>query len=108
MQIVKELATGSSIGPFVSNPLCTEVTVSPLQTVEKRHALDPTARRVVVDLSFPPKTSINAGIPKSQYLGVEVNLTYPSVDTLVQQVLEHGPGCMIFKVDLARAFRQLQ
>ena len=76
--ITKELSAGGLIGPFDSNPLTSPVILSPLQSVEKK----------VAD-------------------GQDYQLRYPSVDNLIKQIQTHGPGCLIFKVDLARAFRQL-
>ena len=105
--ITKELSAGGLIGPFDSNPLTSPVILSPLQSVEKKVADDPLARRIVVDLSYPDGTSVYDGIPKDLYLGQDYQLRYPSVDNLIKQIQTHGPGCLIFKVDLARAFRQL-
>ena len=106
--ILKEVSLGATMGPFSSNPLDSAIILSPLQTVPKKCATDPTARRVVLDLSYPHTgTSVNAGIPKDSYLGQATTLTYPSVDSLVHMVLTHGKGCLLFKVDLSRAFRQL-
>lgn len=106
--ILKETSLGATIGPFKTNPLSSPLHLSPLQTVPKSKTGDPTARRVVLDLSFPHTgTSVNAGIPKDSYLGQSTHLTYPSVDALARLVIQHGKGCLLFKVDLSRAFRQL-
>ena len=105
--ICKELRLGSLIGPFTANPLPNDVIISPLQSVAKKNTANPTARRIVVDLSFPKGKSVNDGIPRDMYLGEETHLTYPSVDNLIRQIQSIGPGCLIFKVDSARAFRQL-
>ena len=104
--IRKELSAGSLIGPFSANPLNSDVIISPLQSVEKKNS-DKGARRIVVDLSFPKGTSVNDGIPKDSYLGEDHKLRLPSVDALIDQVRRYGSGCLIFKVDLARAYRQL-
>lgn len=101
--ISKEVTKGAMLGPFNSNPLATDLVLSPLQTVDKKGSTD---RRVVVDLSYPSHTSINAGIPKHEYMGEQTHLSYPSVDNLVQLVLQHGRGCKLMKVDLSRCYRQ--
>lgn len=101
--IFKEVSKGAMLGPFATNPLSTELVTSPLQTVDKKES---TERRVVVDLSYPPHTSVNAGIPKDEYMGEKVFLSYPSVDNLVQLVLQHGRGCKLMKIDLSRCYRQ--
>ena len=35
-------------------------------------------------------------------------LTYPSVDQIVNRILQLGPGSLIYKIDISRAFRQLK
>ena len=52
-------------------------------------------------------TSVNDGIDKEMYLGEKVVIQYPRVDGLVALVKEKGPGCLLFKRDLRRAYRQL-
>jgi len=96
--ISKEVSKGAMLGPFSNNPLSTALVLFPLQTVDKRGSTD---RRVVVELSFPPYTSVNSGIPKDEYMGEDVCLSYPSVDNLVQLILKHGPGCKLMKIDLS-------
>ncbi len=50
---------------------------------------------------------MNSGIDKEYYFGLPVDLTYPSIDTLAERVHDLGPGCLIYKGDLAKAFRQI-
>ena len=69
---------GSLIGPFTANPLPNDIIISPLQSVAEKNTANPTARRIVVDLSFPKGKSVNDGIPRDMYLGEETHLTYPS------------------------------
>ena len=102
--VEKELVEGAMMGPFSNNPLNVPLIISPLQTVEKRGSSN---RRVVVDLSYPSGTSVNDGIPKGQFLGEEYVLEYPSIDALVDLIKEKGQGCLLYKVDLRRAYRQL-
>ena len=65
-------------------------------------------RRVVFDLSYPKTgTSVNDGVPRDTYLGEPHNLTFPSVDSLVQCVVELGPGCKLMKADMKSAYKQL-
>ena len=79
--------------------------MSPLSTREKR---DSTDRRVIMDLSFTPGQSVNDKIEKGTYLGKECELTYPSVDALVELVKKNGEGCLMMKRDLKRAYKQIQ
>jgi len=51
-------------------------------------------------------TSVNAGIDKSLHEGVEFSLTYPTVDHIASLIAQKGPGCLIYKCDLRKAYRQ--
>lgn len=102
--VLKEVTHGATLGPFTHNPLCSALVTSPLQTVEKK---DSVTRRTVMDLSYPPDSSVNSGIPKGEYLGESLQLKYPTIDNLVSLVVQLGPGCKLFKCDLSRAYRQL-
>ncbi|KXJ26023.1 hypothetical protein AC249_AIPGENE6469 [Exaiptasia diaphana] len=90
-------------GPFVRNPLNRPLICSPLQTVPKRGS---TKRRVVMDLSFPTDHSVNAGIASGTYMNKPFRLRLPGIDRLCSFILLHGPGCLIYKKDLQRAYRQ--
>ena len=59
-----------------------------------------------MDLSWPCGHSVNDGIPKDSYLGVPFNISYPSVDVIVDAIIAQGPGCQLFKRDLRKAYRQ--
>ena len=96
--IETELSYNALLGPFSGNPFCCSLAVSPLNTVEK----DETSRRVIVDLSWPEGTSVNSGIDKDVYLGDDVSLTYPTIDTLTSIIISKGPGALMFKTDLSR------
>ena len=102
--LLRELQEGAIFGPFDHIPFQGRVGVSPMSTREKR---DPTKRRVITDLSFPVGASVNDCIPKDTYLGLQIKLSYPTVDDLAQCIVALGPNCLIFKRDLARAFRQV-
>ena len=94
--VKKEVQYGSLVGPYITNPLTSGIQVSPMSTVDK----DGDSRRIIVDLSFPAGCSINDGIPKDTYLG------RPSVDTFRSMVFSLGNGCLMYKRDLSRAYRQ--
>ena len=102
--IATELGHGAIAGPFIHNPLPSPLICSPLQTVLKRGS---TKRRVVMDLSFPPSRSVNSGIPDDSYLDEHYKLRLPGIDRLCQFILQHGRGCLLYKLDLQRAYRQL-
>lgn len=101
--LLNEKRMNAVIGPFESNPFSSPVALSPLNSVPKQ---DSTDRRIIVDLSWPTATSVNDGISSSSYLGEEISLTYPTVDCIASLIWSEGPGCLLYKRDLKRAYRQ--
>ena len=77
--------------------------VSPLNTVPKS---DSSERRILVDLSWPFGSSVNDGIVKGSFLGQPFDLKFPTVDDVCSLVRRCGQGALIFKRDLAKAYRQ--
>ena len=99
----KECQNAAIIGPFKENPT-SGIKLSPLNSLPKK---DTTERRVILDLSFPKSSSVNSYISKDIYLGETVNLAYPKVDDFAQLIKTKGQGCLLYKKDLRRAFRQI-
>lgn len=104
--IETELYFKALAGPFHSDPFQGELTLSALQTVEKKESAAG-QRRVVLDLSFPRDRSVNAGIPKEQYVGDDFELHFPTIDNFCELIQRHGRHSLMFKRDLSRAYRQL-
>jgi hypothetical protein len=104
----KEASYGAIIGPFFKNPFCCDFKISPLNThlntVIKKDSVE---RRVILDLSYPVGNSINDGISQEYYLGKKINICYPNVDDFVDIIKLKGQGCLMFKKDLNRAYRQI-
>ena len=98
-----EILQGAVIGPFASNPFSSDIATSPLNSVPK---VDSSERRIILDLSWPPGTSVNDGISSHSYLGQDFDLYYPTVDLIASKVNTYGRGCLLFKRDLKRAYRQ--
>ena len=44
---------------------------------------------------------------KDSYLGFKTKLAFPRVDDFALRIYQLGPGCMMYKIDLSRYFRQL-
>ena len=65
-------------------------------------------RRVIIDLSFPHGTSVNSGVTKDTYLGTAFVLKLPTIDTVTDKIKALGRGCVMYKVDLRRAFRHVK
>lgn len=99
-----ELRYHAIAGPFRNNPFLQPLICCPLQTVPKRGA---SKRRVVMDLNFPPHASVNIGIPDSSYLNEPYKLRLPGIDRLIEFILQLGQGCLLYKLDLQRAYRQI-
>lgn len=100
-----ELTRQSVVGPFTSVSFHNGMALSSLNTVPKK---DTTDRRVILDLSWPPGTSVNDGILPNVVDGSEFQLSYPTVDTIAALVVQKGPGCLIYKHDLKRAYWQFR
>ena len=102
--ISKEKGHGAVMGPYKKIPFMGKVGLSPLSTRPKR---DSSERRIILDLSFPPTAAVNDGIQKDNYLGLPAKLTFPKVDDFALRIYTLGKGCMMFKIDLSRYFRQI-
>jgi hypothetical protein len=100
-----QVALGRIVGPFDSNPYSIPIAVSPLNSLPKKGTSD---RRVITDLSFPDNQSVNSGIDKDSYLGIEIRTKYPTVDHVIALILKKGKGCKLFKRDMRKAFRQIR
>ena len=92
------------LSPFKDIPI-ENMHISPMMTREKANAPH---RRVIKDLSFPQDKSVNAGVPKDQYLGTPIILKLPKVDTITDQIKVLGRGCKLYKVDISRAFQHVK
>ena len=99
----EEILRGAVAGPFSTVPFTRGMALSPLNSVPKR---DSDERRVILDLSWPLASSVNAGIDKDIYEGLHYHLSYPTVDQIAELIVQKGRGCLIYKCDLKRAYRQ--
>ena len=64
-------------------------------------------RRIIMDLSFPKGNAVNAYIEKNVYLGEITEVIFPKIDDFVELIKRKGKGCLLFKKDLKRAYRQI-
>ena len=60
-----------------------------------------------MDLSFPEGNAVNDGIDETKYLSRDIILKFPTVDRLAQIMVSLGKGCMLFKRDLKRYYREI-
>ena len=103
--IEKELKRGAVCSPFPKVPFKDRIGVSPMSTRPKR---DVDARRIIMDLSWPPGSSVNDGIGKDQFMGFSVKLSFPTIDIIARRVASmESEQVYLFKIDLAGYFRQL-
>ena len=58
--------------------------------------------RLIADLYYPPGGSVNDGILKSL-----CSLSYVTLETVVQHILQMGPGALLTEMDIKHAFRLL-
>ena len=100
----KEAAKGVIIGPFQQIPFTEKVGISPLSTRPKKNSQE---RRVILDLSFPFGQAVNDGMVKDNYLDFIAELTFPRTDDLATRIAHLGKNIFMFKVDLARYFREI-
>lgn len=100
-----ELGHKALIGPFTALPFAPWTRCSPVMTRPKK---DSSLRRVIVDLTFPTGEGVNDGIDTLDYYGKDISYTLPSLGDLVSQLQTHGSGALVWKADLARAYRQLR
>ena len=92
------------LGPFEKEPFGGVTVLSPLNSREKKDSVE---RRVILDLTYPGCDSVNMGIPKDEYLGEKVTLKYPTVDDFGRLIRKLGPGSIMYKRDLKKAYRQI-
>jgi hypothetical protein len=100
----KEASTSCVIGPFRKNPFNTSIKISPLNTVPKK---DTDEQRIILDLSMPKGQAVNDFVDKDWYLGERVDLVFPKVDDFIHLIRSKGRGCLLFKKDLRKAYRQI-
>ena len=99
----RECELGTTCGPFVTNPLSIDISISPLQIAYSHTSKPP----VVVYLSYPPGHSFNCGIPHDTYLSEPFSLRLLGLDALLDIIRQKGQHFHVFKKDLSRAYRQL-
>ena len=100
----KELHHSAIIGPADHLPFQWPRT-NPMMTRPKK---DSSSHRVIMDLSMPQDARVNSGIPRNSLDGAPFKLRLPNPATLAAMILEYGQGCLLYKVDLSRAYRQLR
>ena len=101
--IETESGHGALLGPFKENPF-TWSHLSPLMSRPKTSA-DPNQRRIIVDLSYPPHSNVNMGIPPNTIYGEKYPHSLPTIDDVARVLYEDDYAGYMFTVDISRAYR---
>ena len=65
------------------------------------------SRKVILDLSYPKGNSLNDHVSKERFDGTLFALKLPYIDAITQDIINIVNDPVLFKVDVARAFRNL-
>ena len=103
--ITKEMSLGGLVGPFTNPPFVGWCHVSPIMTRPKAEQQD---RRVITDLTFSAASSVNAFIRKNTVMGLTNSHSLPTVDAVVNRILDIGPTALMFTVDVSRAYKKFK
>ena len=98
-----EIGHKAIVGPFQTAPF-NKLHVSPMMTRAKPDG----SRRIIVDLSWPKGSGVNSRIADNEFDSQPCTLKYPTIDNIVQAIVDTGEDALIFKVDLQRAYRNLR
>ena len=94
----EEIDMGSIAGPFANPPIhdlhINRFGVIPKSTRGKW--------RLITDLSFPVDGSVNTFIPDSK-----ASVSYEGIPEAISKIMELGPGTLMVKFDIKRAYRLL-
>ena len=77
--------------------------VSPLLTRPKIND----SRRVIVNLSYPEGQLVSSNIESDSYAGYDFDLSYPTIDNIVDEIAKVGEDVLLYKLDISRAFHNL-
>ena len=99
----KECSLGAMLGPL-DQVDSEHFHCSPLLTRPK----DKDKRRVILNLSHPYGRSVNDHVAKNHFDGHEFTLKFPTIDDIVQTILNIKNDPVLYKIDVARAFRNLK
>ena len=97
--LTDEIAHHRVAGPFKRSTI-PDAHISRFGVIPKNH--QPKKWRLIVDLSHPAGKSVNDGIPKNL-----CSLTYITIDSAIQGIMQLGQGTLLAKIDIKSAFRLL-
>ena len=97
-----EIGHKSSVGPYTEPPF------TKLHVFMMTHCKPDGSRRLIVYLSWPPGESVKGRIPDNIFDGHMGILKYPTIDHILDAIVDVGKDTLLFKVDLKRAYRNLR
>ena len=80
---------------------CQDFYCSPLLSRLK----DGDKRWVILNLSHPKGGLLNDNVDRAKFHGRQFTLRFPVIDDIVEEILKNPEDTLIFKIDVARAFR---
>ena len=95
----EELRAGRVVGP-IDEDHCSAIQTSSFGVIPK--ASQPGKWRLILDLSSPHGSSVNDGISKEL-----ASLQYTSVDQAVKRIISLGRDCLLAKIDVKQAYRNV-
>ena len=101
--IDKEHSLGAMLGP-VDSVTSPHFHCSPLMSRPK----DTNKRRVILNLSHPYGASLNDAVTRHKFDGRPSTLRFPSIDAIADAIRHDVTDPVLFKIDVARAFRNLR
>ena len=64
--------------------------------------------RVIMNFSYANnETAINAWISNNMYIDKATDISYPYLENLMYIIKKKGRGCLLFKWDLLKCYRQI-
>ena len=102
--LATEHSNNTLLGSFFNNPFPDRTASSPLNSMPKRNSDE---HQVILDMSFPLVYRINNRTDKDCYLGVAIDLTYPTIDSFTTIVKAVSPWALMYKRDLHWAYCQI-
>ena len=96
--LAEETALGRMLGPFDRSTCLCPLQINRFGVIPKGH--DQGKWRLITDLSFPPRHSVNDGIDPTL-----CSLLYSTVDEVAGLVARFGPGSLLAKIDIESAYR---
>ena len=65
-------------------------------------------RRVIVDLFWPKGNSVYDNVLADIYVNVPFILRFPMMDDMVDRIVQLKGNCLLYKVDIKRAFSHIK